>query len=185
MAASTRAGHRTAPRCARTPERRALTPASALPNVGGIALQLFQRPSVRPARSLADDLRDLHRLAWEGLYREDEVRELLRAVHDDEPLDEVARESGKLVSRYCAMRRELGRIEAPELQPHVCALSEIFDYLAQLLHYAVALLGTSWRSEALREQQRLVGPIGPQGERLRRVVAEIDRLAKSGAGEPR
>jgi hypothetical protein len=121
-------------------------------------------------------------LAWEGLYREDDVRELLRAVRDDEPLDEVAPESGKLVSRYCAMRRELLRIEAPELQPHVRALSEIFDYLAQLLHYAVALLATSWRSETLREQQRLVGPIGPQGDRLRRVVAELDRLAKPGAG---
>ena len=110
------------------------------------------------------------------------MSELLHAVRDDQPLDEVARESGKLVSRYCAMRRELRRIEAPELQDHVRALSEIFDYLAQLLHYAVALLGTSWRSEALREQQRLVGPIGPPGERLRTVVAELDRLAKAGAG---
>jgi hypothetical protein len=122
-------------------------------------------------------------LAWEGLYREDDVRELLRAVRDDAPLDEVARESGKLVSRYCAMRRELGRIKSAELQPYVTALSEIFDYLAQLLHYAVALLGTSWRSDVLREQQRMVGPIGPQGERLRRVVAEIDRLAKSDHAE--
>jgi hypothetical protein len=134
---------------------------------------------VRPKRCLGDDLRDLHRLAWEGLYREDDVRELLRAVRDDEPLDEVAPESGKLVSRYCAMRRELRAIKSEELQPQVRALSEIFDYLAQLLHYAVALLGTSWRSEVLREQQRMVGPIGPQGERLRRVVAEVDRLAKS------
>jgi hypothetical protein len=130
-----------------------------------------------------DDLRDLHRLAWEGLYREDEVRELLLAVRDDEPLDEVAPASGKLVSRYCAMRRELDRIKSAELQPYVTALSEIFDYLAQLLHYAVALLGTSWRSEVLREQQRMVGPIGPQGERLRRVVADIDRLAKSDHAE--
>ena len=133
--------------------------------------------------TLSDELHDLHRLAWEGLYREDDVRTLLRAVRDDEPLDEVAPESGKVVSRYCAMRRELGHIEAPELQPYVSALSEIFDYLAQLLHYAVALLGTSWRSETLREQQRLVGPIGPPGERLRRVVAEVDRLEKSGHPE--
>jgi hypothetical protein len=108
------------------------------------------------------------------------VRQLLRAVRDDEPLDDVAREGGQIVSRYCAMRRELGRIEATELQPQVRALSEIFDYLAQLLHYAVALLGTSWRSEELRKQQRLVGPIGPQGERLRRIVEEVNRLAKSG-----
>ena len=140
---------------------------------------LHQAPrSDGPPRPFADDLRDLRRLAWEGLYREDDVATLLRAVRDDLPLDEVAIDSGKLVSRYCAMRRELNRISAPELQPHVRALSEIFDYLAQLLHYAVALLAVSWRSEALREQQELVGPIGPQGDRLRTVVAELDRMAE-------
>jgi hypothetical protein len=76
------------------------------------------------------------------------------------------------------MRRELNRIRAPELQPYVRALSEIFDYLAQLLHHAVALLASSWTSERLREQQRQVGSIGPQGERLRMVVAELDQLAR-------
>ena len=143
-----------------------------------LAIRLFQAPAADPLpRSFADDLRDLRRLAWEGLYREDDVAELLRAVRDDLPLAEVAPDSGKLVSRYCAMRRELTQIRAPELQPHVVALSEIFDYLAQLLHHAVALLGASWRSELLREQQRQVGPVGRQGDRLRRVVAELDRMA--------
>ena len=133
-----------------------------------------------PQRSFADDLAALRRLAWEGLYREDDVEELLRAVRDDLPLTEVAPDSGVLVSRYCAMRRELNRIEAPELQAQVRALSEIFDYLAQLLHYAVALLACAWRSERLREQQRQVGAIGPQGERLRRVIAELDLLENRG-----
>jgi hypothetical protein len=140
--------------------------------------ELFPVPEdLPPRRSLSDDLEDLRRLAWEGLYRVDDVEQLLRAVRDDVPLTEIAADSGKLVSRYCAMRRELGRIRAPELQPHVVALSEIFDYLAQLLHYAVALLASAWRSEALQEQQQKVGAIGPQGERLRKVVAELDRLA--------
>ena len=129
-----------------------------------------------PARTLADDVADLRRLAWEGLYREDEVREVLRAVRDDRRLDEVAQRSGKLVSRYCAMRRELNRIGSPELQPFATALSEVFDYLAQLLHHAVALLGSSWRSEELRAQQRRVGGIGRQGERLRGIAAELSRL---------
>jgi hypothetical protein len=140
--------------------------------------ELFPLPEdLPPRRSFADDLEDLRRLAWEGLYREDDVEQLLCAVRDDVPLTEIAAESGTLVSRYCAMRRELRRIRAPELQPHVLALSEIFDYLAQLLHHAVALLASAWRSEALREQQQKVGAVGPQGERLRRVVAELDRLA--------
>jgi hypothetical protein len=129
-------------------------------------------------RRYEDDLHDLCRLGWEGMYRLGEVEDMLRAVHDDEPLGDVARDSGPIVSRYCAMRRELNRIRAPELQPQVDALSEIFDYLSQLLHHSVALLAVGWRSERLREQQELVGPIGRQGERLREIVAELDRLEK-------
>ena len=68
------------------------------------------------------------------------------------------------------MRRELNQIQSPELQPYVVALSEIFDYLAHVLHFAVALLAVSWRSERLREEQQQVGAIGRQGDRLRRVV---------------
>jgi hypothetical protein len=140
-------------------------------------LAIFHPSHECPARRCyEEDLHDLRRLAWEGFYWQDEVEDRLRAVRDDARLSDVAPDSGVLASRYCAMRRELNRIEAPELQVHVRALSEIFDYLSQLLHYSVALLAVAWRSERLREQQRLVGSVGPQGERLRRVVAELDRL---------
>jgi hypothetical protein len=132
---------------------------------------------MEPPRALEDDLRDLRRLAWEGLYREDDVGTMLRAVRDDKPLDEVAIANGKLVSRYCEMQRELNRIQSPELQPYVVALSEIFNYLAHVLHFAVALLAVSWRSERLREEQQQVGAIGRQGDRLRRVVADLDLTA--------
>lgn len=131
------------------------------------------------------ELRDLRRLAWEGLYRKDDVATMLRAVRDDEPLDEVAIASGKVVSRYCEMRRELNQIQSPELQPYVVALSEIFDYLSHVLHFAVALLAVSWRSERLREEQQQVGAIGRQGDRLRRVVADLDRMAADLELEPR
>src|SRR5438874_8251687 len=72
-------------------------------------------------RAFEGDLRDLRRLAWEGLYRKDDVGTMLRAVRDDERLDEVAIASGKLVSRYCEMRRELNHIQSPELQSYVVA----------------------------------------------------------------
>jgi hypothetical protein len=137
-----------------------------------------------PPHAFEGDLRDLRRLAWEGLYRTDDVGTMLRAVRDDEPLDEVAIASGKLVSRYCEMRRELNQIKAPELQPYVVALSEIFDYLAHVLHFAVALLAVSWRSERLREEQQKVGAIGRQGDRLRRVVADLDRMAADPESKP-
>lgn len=144
-----------------------------------MSLASWLAPYDRPARHrYEDDLHELRRIAWEGLYRQDEVEEQLRAIHDDAPLREVAPDSGVLVSRYCELRRELNRIEAPELQPQVRALSEIFDYLSQLLHHSVALLAVAWRSERLREQQDFVGPVGRQGERLRSVVADLDRLEK-------
>jgi hypothetical protein len=107
----------------------------------------------------------------------DDVETMLRAVRDDKPLDEVAIASGKLVSRYCEMQREVNRIQSPELQPHAAALGEIFNYLAHVLHFAVALLAVSWRSERLREEQQQVGTIGRQGDRLRTVVADLDRIA--------
>jgi hypothetical protein len=139
---------------------------------------LHQTPQSKPSpHAFERDLRDLRRLAWEGLYRTDDVETMLLAVRDDRPLDEVAIASGKLVSRYCEMQRELNRIRSPELQRYVLALSEIFDYLAHLLHFAVALLAVSWRSERLREEQQQVGAVGRQGDRLRSVVADLDRMA--------
>ena len=139
---------------------------------------LHQIPQFKEStHAFEGDLRHLRRLAWEGLYRKDDVGTMLRAVRDDEPLDEVAIASGKLVSRYCEMRRELNQIHSRELQPYVAALSEIFDYLSHVLHFAVALLAVSWRSERSREEQQQVGAIGRQGDRLRRVVADLDRMA--------
>jgi hypothetical protein len=139
----------------------------------------------KPPHAFESDLRDLRRLAWEGLYREDDVVTMLRAVRDDRPLDEVAIASGKVVSRYCEMQREVNQIQSPDLQPYVVALSEIFSYLAHVLHFAVALLAVSWRSERLREEQQQVGTIGRQGDRLRRVVADLDRMAADLELEPR
>ena len=137
-----------------------------------------QTPQSRESpHAFESDLRHLRRLAWEGLYRQDDVATMLRAVRNDEPLDEVAIASGTLVSRYCEMRQELTQIQSPELQPYVVALSEIFNYLAHVLHFAVALLAVSWRSERLREEQQQVGAIGRQGDRMRRVVADLDRMA--------
>ena len=145
-----------------------------------------QAPQLKESpRAFDSDLGHLRRLAWEGLYREDDVAAMLRAVRDDDRLDEVAIASGKLVSRYCEMRRELNGIQSPELKPYVVALSEIFDYLAHVLHFAVALLAVSWRSERLREERQQVGSIGRQGDRLRRVVADLDRMAADLELEPR
>ena len=128
-------------------------------------------------RSYAEDLTELRSIAHEGLAREDDLYRLLQGVREDERLAELAPEAGELVSRYLAMRRELARIDAFALQAYAGALSEVFDYYAQLLYYAVDLLAVSWRSGRLREQQLQVGPLGPQSDRLEAFVSALDLLA--------
>jgi hypothetical protein len=127
--------------------------------------------------SYAEDLFALRSIAHEGLAREEDVQRLLFAVRDDYRLASLAPEAGELVSRYLALRRELLQVKAYPLQPYAAALSEVFDYFAQLLYYAIDLLATSWRSARLQEQQDQVGPIGAQAQRLDRIVAELDVLA--------
>jgi hypothetical protein len=129
------------------------------------------------SRSYAEDLHELRSIAHEGLAREEEVQRLLFAVRDDYRLASLAPEAGELVSRYLALRRELRDVKSYALQPYTAALSEVFDYFAQLLYYALDLLATSWRSARLQEQQEKVGPIGPQAQRLDRIVTELDALA--------
>jgi hypothetical protein len=128
-------------------------------------------------RSYEEDLLELRSIAHEGLAREEDVQRLLFAVRDDYRLASLAPEAGELVSRYLALRRELHQVKSFSLQPYTTALSEVFDYFAQLLYYSLDLLAMSWRSARLREQQEQVGPIGPQAERLDRIVAELDVLA--------
>ena len=138
---------------------------------------LFPPPRCDGSRSYAEDLHELRSIAHEGLAREDDVQRLLFAVRDDYRLASLAPEAGELVSRYLALRRELRDVKSYALQPYTAALSEVFDYFAQLLYYALDLLATSWRSARLQEQQEQVGPIGPQAQRLDRIVAELDVLA--------
>jgi hypothetical protein len=130
-----------------------------------------------------DDLDRLRRLAYEGLYWQDEVEELLVAIRDGGDLGELSRAGGPYISRYEAMRVELRAIRHAELQRYVVALDEVFANHAMLLHCALDLLAVSWRSERLREEQSRLGSVGAQGERLTRLTAEIKRLSGSaGAG---
>lgn len=140
--------------------------------------QLFPPlPCGEERRTYAENLLELRSIAHEALAREDDVQRLLWGVRDDDRLVSIAPEAGELESRYLAMRRELRRIDDFALRPYAVALSEVLDYFAQLLYYAVDLLAVSWRSGRLREQQEQVGPIGPQAERLERIVAHLDLLA--------
>src|SRR3954447_4726165 len=112
------------------------------------------------------ELERLRRLAWEGVYLQGDVEELLALIRDDEPLHVLARRGGPVVSRYEAMRRELPECDG-ELRAWRRELDELFAYHAMLLACALDLLAVSWRSERLRDQQARLGPLGPPGDRLR------------------
>ena len=126
-----------------------------------------------------DDLDCLRRLAFEGLYWQDEVQDLLVAIRDGGDLGELSRAGGPFISRYEAMRVELRAVRHAELQRYVAALDEVFANHAMLLHCALDLLAVSWRSERLGEEQSRLGGLGAQGERLARLTAEIRELAGS------
>ena len=127
----------------------------------------------------APELESLRRLAWEGVYRQGDVEELLEQIRDDQPLHILARRGGPLVSRFEAMRRELPEPAAGELRDWARELDELFAYHAMLLACSLDLLAVSWRSERLREQQARVGPLGPPGERLRGLARRLSSVSRS------
>jgi hypothetical protein len=141
-----------------------------------------ERPSPSPP-PVEDDLARLRRLAYEGLYWQDEVLSLLVAIREGGDLGDLARAGGPYISRYEAMRVELRALRHPELRRYVRALDEVFAHHAMVLHCALDLLAVSWRSERLREEQARLGGLGAQGERLTRLAREIKEMARSsGAG---
>jgi hypothetical protein len=127
----------------------------------------------------APALERLRRLAWEGVYRQGDVEELLVRIRDDEPLHDLARRGGPVVSRFEAMRRELPPTPEGELREWARELDELFAYHAMLLACALDLLAVSWRSERLREQQARVGPLGPPGDRLRGLARRLSSVSRS------
>lgn len=140
----------------------------------------LHRERPRPvAPAYEDDLDRLRRLAFEGLYWQDEVADLLLAIRDGGDLGELSRAGGPYISRYEAMRVELRAVRHAELREYVVALDEVFANHAMLLHCALDLLAVSWRSERLCEEQSRLGGMGAQGERLVRLTAEIKELAGS------
>lgn len=133
--------------------------------------------TVSATMTSAPELDRLRRLAWEGVYRQGDVQELLERIRDDEPLHVLARRGGPVVSRFEAMRRELPRPASGPLAESARELDELFAYHAMLLACSLDLLAVSWRSERLRQQQARVGPLGPPGERLRGLARRLSAMS--------
>ena len=140
-------------------------------------VRLHRAPAAPATPAYEDDLGRALRLAQEAWYWQGEVEDLLIAIREDGDLAELSRAGGPIISRYEAMRVELRAIRHPALRDDLIALDEIFANHAMLLNCALDLLAVSWRSERLLEEQRRLGGVGRQGDRLAELTRRLKRLA--------
>ena len=138
-------------------------------------VRLHRAPVVPATPAYEHELGAVLRIAEEGSYWQAEVEDLLIAIRDGGDLAQLARAGGPIISRYEAMRVELGAFGNPALRDDLRALDEIFATHAMVLSCALDLLAVSWRSERLREEQRRLGGVGGQGERLAELTARLRR----------
>jgi hypothetical protein len=143
-----------------------------------LGVRLHRAPVAPALPAYEQELGRVLRLAQEGFYWQGEVEDLLLAIRDGGDLAKLARAGGPIISRFEAMRVELRAVRAPALRDDLIALDEIFAHHAMLLNCALDLLAVSWRSERLREEQRRLGGVGRQGERLAELTGRLKRLAE-------
>ena len=141
------------------------------------AVRRHRAPVVPATPAYEHELGRLLRIAQEGFYWQGEVEDLLIAIRDGGDLAQLARAGGPIISRFEAMRIELGASGDPALRADLQALDEIFANHAMVLNCALDLLAVSWRSERLREEQSRLGGVGSQGDRLAELTARLKRLA--------
>jgi hypothetical protein len=97
-------------------------------------------------------------LADEALELQERGEELMAEIRAEGDLGELAGRAGPLISRFCAMRRELPGSEDPLLRSAAEVLDMVFANHAMALDAALDLLAVSWRSERmLTELHRLQG----------------------------
>ena len=142
-----------------------------------LTVRLHRAPVAPATPAYEQELDRLLRLAQEGFYWQGEVEDLLIGIRDGGDLADLSRAGGPIISRYEAMRVELRAIRHPALRDDLIALDEIFANHAMLLNCALDLLAVSWRSERLLEEQRRLGGVGRQGDRLAELTRRLKRLA--------
>jgi hypothetical protein len=131
---------------------------------------------VDEARAAADRAaawKALRRIAAEAIIRQDEAEDLLAAIHDREPLSDLAPRGGRLVSRFVALRNELPEADDSALRRHVSVLQKVFDHHALMLSSSLDLLAVDWRSERMVEELQKIDGLGAPAQWLEAVRAEL------------
>ena len=120
-----------------------------------------------------DDRRVLLALADEGLELQREGEDVMAAIRDEGPLDELSIRGGPLISRFEAMRRELPTCDDPLLRSAAEVLDMVFANHALALHAALDLLAVSWRSQRMRDELHRLDGLGRPATWLLTIRAEL------------
>jgi hypothetical protein len=115
----------------------------------------------------------LRRIVAEAVILQDQAEELLADLRDRRDLAAIAPPTGRIMSRYVALRHALPACGDPEMDRHTAVLRTIFDHHMYMLNSARALLAAEWRSERLTAQLDRIDGLGPPAARLDRVRTEI------------
>jgi hypothetical protein len=127
----------------------------------------------RAAADRAAAWKALRRIAAEAIIRQDEAEDLLTAIHDREPLSDLAPRCGRLVGRFVALRNELPEVDDSALRRHVSVLQKVFDHHALMLSSSLDLLAVDWRSDRMVEELQKIDGLGAPAQWLEAVRAEL------------
>jgi hypothetical protein len=120
-----------------------------------------------------DDRRVLLALAEEALELQRDGEDVMAAIRDEGPLDELSLRGGPLISRFEAMRRELPACDDPLLQSAADVLDMVFANHALALNAGLDLLAVSWRSQRMRDELHRLDGLGRPATWLRTIRAEL------------
>ena len=120
-----------------------------------------------------DDRRVLLALAEEALELQRDGEDVMAAIRDEGPLDELSLRGGPLISRFEAMRRELPACDDPLLQSAADVLDMVFANHALALNAGLDLLAVSWRSQRMRDELPRRDGLGRPATWLRTIRAEL------------
>ena len=112
-------------------------------------------------------------LADEGLELQQRGEELMAEIRAEGDLGALAERAGPLISRFCAMRRELPACEDPLLRSAAEVLDMVFANHALALDAALDLLAVSWRSERMLTELHRLDGLGRPATWLRTIRDEL------------
>jgi hypothetical protein len=115
----------------------------------------------------------LRRIVAEAVILQDEALELLADIRRREPLGELAPRGGPLARRFFELRRQLPRAADRDMARQCETASVVLDHHGTVITYALELLASDWRSDAIVDQLERLDGLGSPAEKLDALYAEL------------